>query len=488
MISVHHGGDAGGSGELSAFRREFYRCLPRRADALFELAEAVLCADGPVRSIAELSLVGEHRRGHGSGYAALARGEVDVARLRRALSAVSIPRAADGRLVLAVDITSWLRPEAHTSPQRILCHTYGRGKDQHIMVPGWPYSVIVALETGRGSWTAPLDAVRLAPGADAASVTAAQVRDVVDRLIAAGHWKPGDPNILLVADAGYDGPRLSHVLADLPVSVLVRMRSDRVLRRPAPPQAPGMLGRPRRHGGEFVFGDPHTWGEPNVTTRTDTRLYGPAHARAWDRLHPRLTHRIAWAAHAGNLPIIEGTVIRLQVERLPSGAIPKPVWLWHSRTGLDPAMVDLLWQAFLRRFDIEHTFRMLKQTFGWTTPKLRTPEAADRWTWLLLVAYTQLRLARRLATDLRRPWEKPVPPDRLTPARIRRGFRHLRPHHGCPTRVPKPSRPGPGRPAGTPNHRPAARHDVHTVTGANKQKPRHSTIGPSQNPRPRRTG
>ena len=41
----------------------------------------------------------------------------------------------DGRLVLAVDLTCWLRPDAHTSPERILCHTYGRGKDQHIMIP-----------------------------------------------------------------------------------------------------------------------------------------------------------------------------------------------------------------------------------------------------------------------------------------------------------------------------------------------------------------
>lgn len=101
---------------------------PRRANASFELAEAVLCADGPARSVAELSLVGEYRRGHGSGYAALARGEVDMARLRTALSAVSVSRAAVGQLVVAVDITSWLRPEAHTSPQRILCHTYGRDR------------------------------------------------------------------------------------------------------------------------------------------------------------------------------------------------------------------------------------------------------------------------------------------------------------------------------------------------------------------------
>lgn len=489
MISVHDAGRTGVGRDLSWFRRVFHQCLSRRADALFELCEAVLCSDGPVRSVAELSLVGEHRRGHGSGYAALARGEIEIQRLRIALSAVTLPRAADGRLVLAIDITSWLRPEAHTSPQRILCHTYGRGKDQHIMIPGWPYSVIVALETGRSSWTAPLDAVRLAPGVDAASVTATQVRGVVDRLITAGHWRPGDPDILLVADAGYDGPRLAHVLADLPIVVLVRMRSDRVLRHPAPAYLPGITkGRPRRHGAEFVFGDPATWGEPDITTHTETRLYGPAHVRAWDRLHPRLTHRIAWTNHAGTLPILEGTVIRLEVDRLPSGAIPKPVWLWHSRTDLTPAMVDLCWQAFLRRFDIEHTFRMLKQTLGWTAPKLRSPESADRWTWLLLVAYTQLRLARPLAADLRRPWEKPAPAHRLSPARIRRGFRNLRPHLACPAGVPKPSRPGPGRPAGLPNNQPAPHYDVHTVTSTNTRKPKHGNKKNSSSPRPRRTG
>ena len=119
---------------LADFRRDFYDCVARRADALFELTEAVLCADGPVRSLPGLSLVAEHRRGHGALYDALAAGRLDVERLRAALTATSLPRAADGRIVLAVDVTCWLRPEAHTSPERILCHTYGRGKDQHIAV------------------------------------------------------------------------------------------------------------------------------------------------------------------------------------------------------------------------------------------------------------------------------------------------------------------------------------------------------------------
>jgi hypothetical protein len=482
VISVYDRAAVGASGDLTRFRQQFYRSLSRRADALFELTEAVLCADGPVRGLAELSLVAEHRRGHGSVYAALTRGRLDTERLREAVIAGPLPRAADGRLVLAVDITSWLRPEAHTVPERVLCHTYGRGRDQHCMVPGWPYSVVVALEAGRSSWTAPLDAVRLAPGADAATATATQLRRVVTSLISHGHWRPGDPDILIVADAGYDGPRLAFVLADLPVALLVRMRSDRVLRRPAPPRTPTTMGRPRRHGGEFVFGDPATWGEPDITTHTDTRLYGTATARAWNRLHPRLTRRTAWISHAQDLPILEGTLVRLDVHQLPSGATPKPVWLWHSKVDLDPGQIDLLWHAFLRRFDIEHTFRMLKQTLGWTSPKLRTPHAADRWTWLILAAYTQLRLARHLATDLRRPWEKPATPDRLTPARVRRAFRHLRRQTACPTPAPKPSRPGPGRPAGRPNHHPARRHDVHIVTTTTNQPPKTS------GPRPRRKG
>lgn len=46
--------------------------------------------------------------------------------------------------------------------------------------------MVLALDAGRSSWTAPLDAVRLAPGADAATVTAGKVGDIVGRLVAAG--------------------------------------------------------------------------------------------------------------------------------------------------------------------------------------------------------------------------------------------------------------------------------------------------------------
>jgi hypothetical protein len=63
---------------------------------------------------------------------------------------------------------------------------------------------------------------------------------------------------------------------------------------------------------------------------------------------------------------------------------------------------------FLRRFDLEHTFRLFKQVLGWTAPKIRDPAAADRWTWLTITCHAQLRLARPLTDDLRLPWERPA--------------------------------------------------------------------------------
>jgi hypothetical protein len=372
---LHHDVQREPFSPLSHFRSELYECLTARADALFELTDAVLCTDGPVKTLVGLALAPEHRRGHGALYAGLNQGRVDVARLRRALVSVPLPRAADGRLVLAVDVSPWLRPDADTAPDRCFCHTYGHGDNKHLMVPGWPYSIVAALETGWTSWTAIVDAVRLAPGADVAAVTTAQIREVVERLITAGQWKHGDPDVLIVVDAGYDAPRLANLLADLPVEILGRTRSDRVMRRPTPPRVYDPKGgRPPKHGSEFVFGQPGTWGAEHVVTVSDTRRYGKATARAWDRLHPRLTRRAAWIDHTAELPIIEGTVIRLEVSHLPSGADPKPLWLWWSKTGATAVDVDRCWQAFLRRFDVERSKPQCCHTCG-SVPSPWTPSS-----------------------------------------------------------------------------------------------------------------
>lgn len=272
-------------GDLARFRQEFYTALTARADALFELTDAVLCAEGPVRSLVDLTLVPEHRRGHGAMYDALNHGRVEPERMRRALASMPLP-VMDGRIVLAVDVSPWLRSDAATSAERLFCHVHGRARNQSQLIPGWPYSFVAALETGRTSWTAVLDAVRLGPADDATAVTAGQLRAVVVRVIEAGHWHPGDPDVLVVMDSGYDVTRLAFVLADLPVEVLGRLRSDRVLRLPKAPRHPATTGRPPKHGPEFALNNPATWAPPVNSTTTDTTRYGTAIATSWDRVIP----------------------------------------------------------------------------------------------------------------------------------------------------------------------------------------------------------
>lgn len=298
----------------------------------------MLWEDGPVTSPVDLTLLAEHRRGHGALYDALNQGRIDVGGMRKALAVLPQPEAADGRLALAVDVCPWLRPNAPTSPDRLFCHVYGRsGRSSGQFIPGWPYSFVAALESGRTSWCQLLDAVRLGPDDDVAEVTAAQVRRVVTDLIGQGQWEAGDDDILVVFDAGYDALRMAYLLDGLPVEVLGRMRSDRVMRRPKPSLKEYALayplgsGRPPKHGMEFRFAKPDTWGEPNAATVQVADRYGTAQAMAWDRIHPRLTTRSAWIDHDGELPVIEGTLIRPQVNHLPSGSDPLPLWL-RSRT------------------------------------------------------------------------------------------------------------------------------------------------------------
>jgi hypothetical protein len=101
-------------GWASHFRSELHACFTRRADALFELGDALLCAPA-ITSVAQLSLEPSHRRGWGSSYAALASGRINGERLRDLLAGC-LPDADP--LVFAVDVTTWPRCDAECSPER----------------------------------------------------------------------------------------------------------------------------------------------------------------------------------------------------------------------------------------------------------------------------------------------------------------------------------------------------------------------------------
>ena len=264
------------------------------------------------------------------------------------------------------------------------------------------------------------------------------------------HAQPGRDHTaaaipIFVFDAGYDPIALTHELGDLAATIVVRIRDDRVFYTDPAPTEPGTIGRPRRHGHRFSCANPPTWPAPDTELHAQDRRYGTVHVQAGAACIPNSPDAGRWTHHDAP-PIVTGTVFRIDVEHLPKPTTrtKKTLWLWAAGPG--PIDLDTCWRAYLRRFDIEHTFRFCKNTLGWTPPRLCTPDQADRWTWLIAAAYTQLRLARPLVADQRLPWEKPAKPGKLTPARVRRGFRRLTATLGTPANPPKPSRAGPGRP------------------------------------------
>ena len=383
-------------GQLLAFRAETYQCLGRRRDALFDLIDATGCG-GAVDSLPHLSLIPVHQRRHGSVYAALRRGTINAPQLSATL--VRHPLVG-GQPAYAVDVSVVARCDAETSPGRAYYHHPSRHSAGQPIVAGWAYSWVAQLGAERSSWTAPLDAVRLAPGERPEAVAIRQVQVLAPQL-AEG------PIPLFVFDAGYSPSLLTAALADVRAAVLVRFRDDRVFFRSAQPPARGHGGRPKRHGTAFRCGDEATWGEPEVALEEQDAMGGRVEVRCWSDLHGRVVRGPGKGVGKGRgptQPLVIGWVVRITLDRTPGQARPlKPLWLWYA--GPIPPDPRLLWRAYVHRFDVEHTLKFCKERLGWDRARVRTPDQMDRWTWVVLAAYAParpvgLRRARRTETRL----------------------------------------------------------------------------------------
>ena len=433
---------------LRTFRRYLYDCLRPRSDALFELTDAILTANAAVPSPAHLSLQAPHRRGWGSLYAALQRGRVDAEALRELLARHPLAdHSADQPPVYAVDVSVWPRCDAETSPERGYYYHPSRHSAGQPIVAGWAYQFIAQLGFVRESWTAPVDVVRVCPEQEPNVVGAEQIEKLLGRSSTLEATVP-----LFVFDAGYDPVKLQRALEGSPrCQILVRLRAGRrFYGDPSLCEPPEHVGRPRRHGPKMKCNDPSTWPEPSAEYVCEDAGHGRVQVRAWAEMHPKVQN-YEGRGRRGPLPIVVGTLILVEVERLPRGESrrkPRVLWLWwHGPEGVVPDL-ELIWRSYVRRFDLEHTFRFLKQSMGWTTPRVRHPEQADRWTWLILAAFAQLRLARAHVADRRLPWERRYDTGRLTPIRVHRVVSALLAELGTPAKPPKPCGRSPGRPKG----------------------------------------
>ena len=418
---------------LRAFRQAVYQTLGRRKDSLFELLEAALASSGPA-NLVHLSLAAVFRRRWSSASDALADGQVRPARCRAVIQRVLAEEAEEARPIWVGDGTSWPRPRAKTSPARTWGHRSAPGVPQDGIVPAWEYEWLVDVPEVGSSWVRPLDVRRRGP--HSGTPTELAIRE----LRAALARRPvGARRPIAAYDSSYDPTTFAR--ADLAVDLLVRLRTNRCFYRDPGPY-PGR-GRRRKHGAVLTLADATTYGTPDHGATLEDPVHGQVRIDVWEAVHARA---------AADVPF---TVVRIDVERLPRHTKrPKPLWLaWIG--GPVPTDLHNLWRWYTSRFLVEHGFRFLKHDLGWTTVRPSHPHAADRWTWLLACGLWMLWLARPLVADQRLPWERPLPPQRLTPTRVRRAYATVFLQLGTPTRPVQTRGNAPGR---RPGQRPPPRY------------------------------
>jgi hypothetical protein len=366
-VSVPAGRGAGGGFEdLVEFRECLYGCLTKRGDAMFGVVDA-LCGPVVVESLAHLSLADGHERRHGSVYGALARGHIDADRLREELV---LARDPSWPLVFAVDASTWCRNDADCSAERGYYYHSSRHSNGQPIVAGWSYQWIAQLSWPADSWTAPLDVVRLDPRPGAASTeerAAGQIRDLADRL------GPTADVPWFVFDGGYDPVQLTVALAGVRAQTLTRVKNSRIFHFAAPPRRPGQQGAARRHGEKFRCADEATWPEPDQVLLTSDPQYGTVSVAAWHGLHPL---QRTFRDDDGAMSIIPGTLLRVQVERLP-GRIDreaKALWLWWDAPDGTMLDLDVAWLAYVRRFDLERSKPQCCHTCG-SVPSPSSPSS-----------------------------------------------------------------------------------------------------------------
>ena len=417
---------------LQQFRQKLLRVFPRRADALFELADALLLSLDP-RSPVELSASPAFRRRFSMVYDALRKGDIDEDQARQLLAEVEPTEAITigGYAIYASDSTPQPRPAAPTLSDRSAVYSTSRAGP----VLGQQHSWLGRVMAQGQSWFAPRDLERIATNSTPAAVAAQQVLRLATAL-ALGTLA------VVVADSAYaNGSFLTAFVGLTHLCVLVRLAQNRVLYGAPAPVAYNQVtgkrvkrGRPCVHGAQFRLKAPPpvdrqvTFSLKEVTVRVS----------AWYPLHFKA------------LPQLVGQVVR--VEFLKSDGSPKyqrPLWLfWSGATTV--ALPDLC-QMYLLRFGIEHFFRFLKQHLGLHCAQSTNPTVQRNWLWTVVWAYVQLVLARTIVTPQAHAWDPKArcdPQRPLTPGQVRQAWGAFSHGLDTPAHTPRPSGKGTGRTAG----------------------------------------
>lgn len=205
--------------------------------------------------------------------------QIDTEAMRRLL-AHQLPQT--GICVFPLDGSCWPRPRGRVLED--LQYVYQASSDVNggTVTVGYPYSLLEWCAEAHSSWSLPLDVRRIPSQKTAQEVGAEQVQ-----ALAALRVRCNEALDIVAADGKYGNAGFLEPLRGLRLGIVVRLRRNRVLYRPALPVSTPRRGRPRKHGSRFACKDPTTWGPPDEVMEFEDERYGRVRLERWNSLHER---------------------------------------------------------------------------------------------------------------------------------------------------------------------------------------------------------
>ena len=417
-----------------------------------ELLDA-LSSNTSARTVVELRLNAAFGREYSSLFTALKEWEPSQAAKSLAqLAGPYLPQPA--RLpfwLLGTDVTPQPRPYARTLRDRsYVYHPNGITSNKPITV-GHAYSSVVLLPEEEREhapvWVVPLRVARVPSRADKELVGATQVEGLLDDKSLPFH----EALCVEVEDSGYSKPAfLAKNRTKKNLVTITRARNTRTFYgQPPDVGADKAVGHPTWYGAPFALSEATTWHVPDaIATTTLVSLSGQTYRvelEAWD-------NRLMKGARTPIvLPMQQHpfTLVRVRLFN-PQGALafPRPLWLLVMGERRGEVALLHIFQAYQRRYDLEHFFRFGKQRL--LLHRYQTPETAHEEKWWLLghLAYLQLWMAHMVAQAVPRPWETPPSNDLKHPVsatHVQRDFGRIMRQIGTPAAAPQRRGNSPGR-------------------------------------------
>jgi DDE superfamily endonuclease len=441
---------------FKSFRDNIHQFFQRRRDAAFELVDS-LSSNTTASSVVELSLNPVHRRNYCSitrvideFYPEDCDKKLINDSLTTLLSQQSVPPTTRNYYLFGVDCTPNPRRYSPTQKDRGFVYAPNTLSGNKPVTIGHQYSIAALLPEKMGEnmppWILPLACHRVTTEEKGPLIGMQQITRCIQ-----SEEKFNTKICVVASDSAYSNPECIAENCKNPNQVQIsRVRSNRIFHYPSINEDRVKIGRKKQFGDKFKLKDKSTWEEPDekmsFTTVTKKGKNQIVEIQCWNHMIMRGKNKEKGSDYPFRL-------VQICVYK-ESGELffKKPLWLIVAGEKRFELSLQNIFDGYRQRFDIEHFFRFGKNKL--LMDKTQTPDVnhEEAWWQLIMIAYTQLYLARDIAKNTPKPWEKYLPSFKsekaISPTQVQKDFGRIIQTFGTPALPPKHLKKAPGRQTG----------------------------------------